>query len=60
MAKSKINSTIRKSVEGTLNFENAENLTIEIEDIGEVSIKNLFEKFDGEHGKLVFTVSNDE
>ena len=59
MPKSKINQTIRKSVEGILNLDN-DDIVIEIEDAGEKSFKELFEKFNGENVKIIISVSNDE
>jgi chemotaxis protein CheY-P-specific phosphatase CheC len=59
MAKPRIQQTIRKSVDGILDFSNG-NINIEVEDIGVVSFANVFRKFDGEHVKVVVTVSNDE
>ena len=58
MAKSKIQQTIRKSVDGILDLSGG-NITIEVEDIGAVNFKDVFNKFDGEHVKVVVTVSND-
>jgi hypothetical protein len=60
MAKSKINQTIRKSVEGVLDLTDSNAVTIEVEDIGAVNFLDVFKKFDGEHVKIVVTVSNDE
>ena len=59
LAKSKINQTIRKSVEGTLDLTNGNAVTIEVEDIGVVNFTEVFSKFDGEHVKVVVTVSNE-
>lgn len=59
MAKSKINQTIRKSVEGILDLSNSEAVLIEVEDIGAVDFTEVFKKFDGENVKVVVTVSND-
>ena len=60
MAKSKINQTIRKSVEGILDLSESRNTKIEVEDMGVMSFNDVFSKFDGEHVKVVVTVSNDE
>ena len=59
MAKSKINQTIRKSVEGILDLTSGEAARIEVEDFGVVNFSEVFSKFDGEHVKVVVTVSND-
>ena len=59
MAKSKINQTIRKSVEGILDLTSPDTVRIEVEDIGVVSFRDVFSKFDGEHVKVVVTISND-
>ena len=59
MARPKINQTIRKSVEGILDLSNREAVLIEVEDIGTVNFTDVFSKFDGEHVKVVVTVSND-
>jgi hypothetical protein len=59
LAKSKINQTIRKSVEGILDLTNRDVVMIEVEDIGPVNFADVFSKFDGEHVKVVVTVSND-
>ena len=58
MAKSKIQQTIRKSAEGTLDFSNG-NVQMEVEGIGSINFTDIFNKFDGEHVKVVVTVSND-
>lgn len=58
MAKSKINQTIRKSAEGVLDLTDGK-VAIEVEDIGVVNFTDVFTKFDGEHVKVVVTVSND-
>ena len=58
MAKSKINQTIRKSVEGVLHLE-GENIIVEIEDTGERDFRDLFKKFNGENVKISISVSND-
>ena len=58
MAKSKIQQTIRKSADGILDLSGG-NVRIEVEDIGVVNFTDVFNKFDGEHVKVVVTVSND-
>ena len=58
MAKSKIQQTIRKSAEGILDLSGG-NVFIDVEDIGTVRFNEVFNKFDGEHVKVVVTVSND-
>ena len=58
MAKSKIQQTIRKSVEGVLNLDGGK-AVIEVEDIGGVNFADVFERFNGELVKVVVTVSGD-
>jgi len=58
MAKSKIQQTIRKSADGILDLSGG-NVHIEVEDIGTVRFTDVFNKFDGEHVKIVVTVSSD-
>ena len=59
MAKSKINKTIRKSVEGILNID-GDSIIIEIEDAGERYFKDLFKIFNGENVRINISVSNEE
>ena len=59
LARPKINQTIRKSVEGILDLSDNSTVRIEVEDIGVVNFTEVFRKFDGEHVKVVVTVSND-
>ena len=54
----KINQTIRKSAEGVLDFSDGE-IKIDIEDIGEISFRDLFKNFNGENVKVVVSVSNE-
>jgi hypothetical protein len=58
MAKSKITQTIRKSAEGVLDLSDGNTVKIEVEDMGVVNFTEVFNKFDGEHVKVVVTVSN--
>ena len=58
MAKSKIQQTIRKSADGILDLSGG-NVRMEVEDIGIVNFSDVFNKFDGEHVKVVVTVSSD-
>lgn len=63
MAKAKISekkiTTTKLSIEGTLNLD-GDNLIIEVEDEGEVSIKEKLEKYNGSYGSLVWTEKVEE
>ena len=59
MAKSMINTTMRKTVIGTLNLDGNEPI-VEIEDMNPLSFKYLFSKFNGEQVRISVTLSNDE
>ena len=59
MAKSKIQQTIRKTVEGTLVLENT-NVNIDIDDFGSLDFADVFKIFNGEYVKITVAVSNDE
>jgi hypothetical protein len=52
MAKAKINEKHSLSVEGVLDVEKLE---VSVEEIGIKSLKELFQKFDGENVKIAIT-----
>jgi len=57
MGRSKINESWIKNVEGVLNLD--EEPSMEIEEIGTVTLKDLFKRFNGENIKISMSLSND-